>query len=838
LSSARTSPRLSLALAFLRWALVVVLLGAPALVPDALAEPPVAADGRVERVVVQGTRRIEEAVVLAAIGLRRGERLNPQKVRRDLKAVYETGFFEDVVVELSDGKEDGQVVVRFLVEEKPAIRDVAIEGNKKIDEDDIREVLDVRAFAVLNETKVAEAQREIRELYVEKGFYLSRIEVTYEEVSDDQVDVTFTITENRKVVVQRIDFAGNDHIPDPKIKRFMQIKEGGIVPWLTSTGNFRSDLLEVDQQTVSAVYLEEGYLDVAVAPARVYLSPDKRYIFISYDIEEGEQYSVGEVDAVGDFDEELGLTREAVMQIIAGRQVADIQEDQWRDAEDRSGRLIDIEGKGPRLIDGEIFKWSNVSSVRAAIEGFYQDQGYAFVNVVPLPDPNPETLKANVTFQIEKGERYRIGRINITGNNPTFDKIVRREVQINEGDIYRGSLIRASKARLQRLGFFEEVNVATPRGDGPEELDLNFQVTEQPTGSFSLGMGYSNLESFVLTANVQKNNFLGLGYVMSAAINWSRLRRQGNVSFFDPYFLDSRWSMKIDGYSISRQFILDEYQRGGSLAVGRYLDPRDDIQLQFTYTFEDVGLNNISSFQRRLLGGDLYRNGLTSSFGLGLDLDKRNNRIFPTQGFKASARTTLSGGFRVGDTQVLSLLGGDFNMLESNLNFRMYQPLVPSPANDLMVLRINSTVGDIRSTDGRVIPFIHRYRAGGINSVRGYNWFSLGPSIRAVASDDPTRADDKVIVGGSQTWINNFEIENPLVRAAGISGVVFFDAGNAFTGPFGEDPLNPLNLRFAYGAGLRWRSPIGPLRFELGFPVNPREGERKSVFDFSIGSFF
>lgn len=819
----------------LTWCRRGALLASLLIASGVQAAPPVAAEGTVERISVQGARRIEEAVVLAAIGLRRGEQLSPEKIRRDLKAVYETGFFEDVVVDLAQG-EDGKVIVRFVVDEKPAVRDVLLEGNKKISEDDIREVLDVQAFAVLNEQKVAEAQREIRELYVEKGYYLSSVEVRYDQVTDEQVDVTFSIVENRKVVVQRIDFAGNDHMPQSKIKRFMQTKEGGFVPWLTSTGNFRSDLLEVDQQTVQAVYLEEGYLDIQVAPARVYLSPDKRYIFISYDIEEGEQYSVGEVDAIGDFDEELGLTREAVMQIIAGRQVADIQEDQWRAAEDRSDRLVDIEAKGPRLEEGEVFKWSNVNAVRSAIESFYQDQGFAFVNVVPIPDPDPSTLKANVTFTIEKGEKYRIGRINITGNNPTFDKIVRREVQINEGEVYRGSLIRASRMRLERLGFFEEVNVATPRGDGPDELDLNLQVTEQPTGSFSLGMGYSNLESFVLTANVQKNNFLGLGYVMSAAINWSRLRKQGNVSFFDPYFLDSRWSMKLDGYSISRQFILDEYQRGGSLALGRYLDPRDDIQLQFTYTFEDVGLNNISSFQQRLLGGDLYRNGLTSSAGIGIDVDKRNNRIFPTQGFKASARTSLSGGFRVSEDKVLSVLGGDFNLLETNLNLRFYQPLVPN--TDKMVLRINSTMGDIRSTDGRVIPFIHRYRAGGINSVRGYNWFSLGPSIRALSSDDPTRADDKMIVGGTQTWVNNFEIENPLVRAAGISGVVFFDAGNAFGGPFGDDPINPFKLRLAYGAGVRWRSPIGPLRFELGFPVAPQPGERKSVFDFSIGSFF
>ena len=407
---------------------------------------------------------------------------------------------------------------------------------------------------------------------------------------------------------------------------------------------------------------------------------------------------------------------------------------------------------------------------------------------------------------------------------------------INEGEVYRGSLIKASRVRLERLGFFEEVNVSTPRGDGANVLDLNLQVSEQPTGSFSLGMGYSNLESFVLTASVSKNNFLGLGYTMSAAINWSALRRQGNLSLFDPHFLDSRWSALINLYSQQQSFQLDEYQRGATIGFGRYLDVRDDMQLRFDYTIKDVGLNNITPFQQHALGGDLYRNGLTSTVGLDLSVDKRNNRIFPTQGWYASVNTSLSGGFRLNENEVLSLLGGEFNFIETQANIRWYKPLVKD--TDKFVFRLNTTLGQVASTDGRVIPLIHRYRAGGINSVRGYNWFSLGPSIRAITSDDPVRADDKLIVGCTQTWINNLEIETPIIRAAGIKGVIFFDAGNAFGDPWGEGTANPFGLRSAYGAGVRWQSPIGPLRFEWGFPVQPQEGERKSVFDFSIGSFF
>lgn len=824
------------------------LLFAVASVGVSVAAELVPAEGVVDRVRVEGARRVEEAAVLAAVGLRRGEPLSPEKVRRDLKAVYRTGFFDDVAFEVVP-LEAGTVELIVRVREKPAIRELRIEGEKKVDEDDIREVIDLRAFAVLNESEIARNVRAIRDLYVEKGFYLVDIDIEREAIGEDQVDITLRIEENRKVLVQRVEFTGNDHIPASKVKRFLQIKEGGFVPWLTSSGTYDGAMLDTDRQIVAQVFLEEGYVDVQVDPPKVYLSPDKRFIYISYSVTEGEQYRLGELDAFGDFEESVGLTRDAVMQVVGGRRVADVQEEQWRKETDRKTRLR-IEGKGPSLETGDIYRQSTSYAVRAAIESLYKDQGYAFANIVPRTDTDADNRVVNVTFQIERGEKVRIGRVNITGNDPTFDKIVRREIQIMEGETYRGSLINASKARLERLGFFDEVNYTTPRGDGSDVLDLNWQMSEQPTGSFSLGAGYSNLESLVVTANVSKNNFLGLGYNMSLAINWSRLRRQFQISFLDPYFLDSRWLLNINGYSVSQNFFsqfnqantftsfggVNEYQRGGSFGVGRYLDSRDDLQLRMDYTVEDVGLTNIDAFRQRLFGGELYRNGLTSTLGLTLSLDKRNNRIFPTQGVFSSLSTALSGGFRTGDGQVLSLLGGDFNFVENRFNIRVYQPLLKD--NDRFVFRANTTLGQVLSTDGRIVPFIHRYRAGGINSVRGYNWFSLGPSIRAVTNDDPIRADDQLIVGGTQTWVNNFEIEGQIVRQAGISGVVFFDAGNAFGDPWGGGSLSIGGLRSAYGAGVRWRSPIGPLRFEWGFPIQPRENERKNVFDFSIGSFF
>jgi outer membrane protein insertion porin family len=802
----------------------------------AYAQAPAEAEGTVTRIVVQGNRRIEEATILASIGLRRGDELTQSRVRRDLKAIYATGFFDDVRIEAS--AEEGGVALVIIVDEKPAVRDVRIAGNKKIDEDDINEVIDIRSFAVLSQADVNENVERIRDLYVEKGYYLAEITPRVEAVGDDQVDLTFDIQENRKVVVQRVEITGNEKLSDAKVKRFLQTREGGALPWLTNRGTFRRENLDADQVIIRQVYNEEGYVDAQVSPPDVYLSPDKRFIYVSFAVEEGPQYTIGKIDAEGEFIDEQGLTKEAVMQITAGRTVYDIQDEQWRKATGKNPlRLFAGTQQGPKVETGEVFKLSEVYAVMSAIQDFYSDQGYAFVNVQPMPQTDPEKKVVDLTYLIETGEQVRIGNINITGNDPTFDKVVRREIQINEGDLYRGSLIKASRARLERLGYFEKVDISTPRGAGPNVLDMNVQVSEQPTGSFSLGLGFSSLEQFVFTANVSKNNFLGLGYVMSAAVNWSSLRRQGNVSFFDPYFLDTRWTFNFSAYSITREFQLNEYQRGGSLGFGRYLDPRDDIQLELEYTVEDVGLTSITAYQQRMLGGQLFENGLTSSLGMSLSVDKRNNRIFATKGVYANAKVELAGGFRLpGGDQLLSVLGGEFNFVESNFNVRFFQPVIPN--SDALVFRFNSTAGFIWSTDGRVIPWVHRYRAGGINSVRGYNWFSLGPSLRVPNTEDPIHADDDIIVGGTQTWINNVELEAPLVRQAGILGVVFFDAGNAFGDPWGQGGIDPRDLRFSFGAGVRWRSPIGPLRFEYGFPIQPEEGERTSVFDFSIGSFF
>jgi outer membrane protein insertion porin family len=834
--------------------------------PEGFDRPAVAAQadaevsGRVARIDVVGLRRVERDAILEAARLQIGDVLRTESVRTAVRAVWATGFVDDVTVRLA-GPPDARVVT-LEVREKPAVREVTLAGNKKVKSEDLNDKIDIEPFTVPSETRIRANVKALRDAYLEKGFYL--VEVTPERtpVGDDLVDLTFRVVENRKVLVREVDIVGNTGVPDRAFRGFMQTRAAGPIPWLSSGGTFVEQNLENDTYVIRSVLLEQGYVDANVGEPRAFLTPDKRFINVSIPVEEGPRYRVGALRVEGDFVPEEGLTRGAVEALLAGASVRDVEDAFARDqragvpiTEDWRPRLasglLAVRTGGAPVREGDWFKLSVLQAAMQRVSDLYGDRGYAFANATPVPATDPKRGVVDVAVDVQRGDRVRIGRIDITGNDPTWDKVIRREIPLNEGDVYRTADVRDSRARLERLGFFEKVAIDTPRGGAADVLDMKVDVTERPTGSFSIGAGYGSADSFLFTANIQKSNFLGLGYIMSLAGNFSARTKQGNLSFYDPYFLDTRWTFKIDGFTNTRTYIENEYQRGGSLQVGRYLDARNDMRLAVDYTLEDVGLLSLDEYKERVLGGALYRNGITSSLGLTFEVDKRNNRINATRGVRFSVSSELAGGWRVDEDRVLSVLGGDFNFWQTQANLRVYRPLVTKDEVDWLVFKVNSSMGHIQSTDGTIVPYIHRFRAGGILSVRGYDPFSLGPSIRGmgyrdtriprsqfVGTDDPAAADDRLVVGGTETWVNNFELESPILKSAGISVVAFFDAGNTFGDPWGEGMFDPTGLRFSAGAGVRWFSPIGPLRFEWGVPIGRFPDERTSVFDFTIGSAF
>ncbi len=800
--------------------LLCLMLWAGGRVPFAMAaegqEPPPWEGATLTTIDVQGNDKVEDAAVLQALGLSPGSRLFRSALQQAVRNVWNLRHFRDVQVD-AVWTADGQVSLTFLVAEKSSIREVALKGNNKLSTTDLGEALDVKPFAIYDESKVRSTRKKIEDLYLDKGFYLARVDYEVKEDGNNEVTVTFNIDEGRKVLIKEIRFVGNDHVPASLIKRYFQTGEAGLLPGAGAKGTYKEDQLQADVDLVQYVYAEQGYLNAKAQKPLVALTPDRRWVTVTIHVTEGPRYRVGELKVTGD----LGThTEEELKKKILHK-------------------------------SGTWFRLSQMQSTTELLTQVFSNEGYAFCTVAPQPVPHPETGIVDIVFDVDRGEKVYLDEIRISGNDTTWDKVIRREIHLDEGSLFRGKEVDEARRRLERLGYFEKVEITTPRGGAENTLDMEVRVTEKPTGTFSVGAGFSNAQSFIFTANISKNNFLGLGLLMSLAANISlgqNLKENGffngdnrsqqyRFDLYDPYFLDTRTTARFSVFNVVQDYGLAEYNRGFTLAVGKYLDRNDDVRIGLDYTFEDLGLSSLREYQQRYQGGDFYRSGRTSSLTGNFVIDKRNNRISPTKGLYFSTSLEFAGGFRLNDDEVLNLLGGDFRYLKFQGNFRSYVPLV----KDLVVLRWNLSGGFITSLDGTQIPYSLRYRAGGINSLRGFSPYSVGPDTSWLVNDDPVHSAQRIVLGGLGSLISNLEIEYPLIPPAGVKGVVFFDAGGAFGG-VDEDgepiPFRIEDMRTSVGFGVRWNSPMGPLRFEWGFPLNRRPYEKPLIFEFTIGSFF
>ena len=792
---------------------IALLLAALALPSPALAqwrEPPPepnagpVAGARVREIRVEGNRKAEADAIRARIKSRVGEPIDPGRVAQDIQDIYDLDLFRDVVVTAEPVS--GGVALVYRVVEKPSIWSITFEGNDKVTNKDLEGVIDVKPFQILDKAAIARSVERIKALYAEKGYYLAEVDTRLREIRGNRIILTFRIEENRKVQVRRIHFIGNEFAEDEDLREVMQTKEGNFFSWLTQAGTYRADVFAGDVELLSSYYLDHGFIHVQVEPPNVQLSRDKRSIIITIKINEGEQYRISDVSLKGDLPGD-GLT--------------------WPPPDEAEKKTVDrIETQRRELLGslvvkpGEVFSRSKIGQDIVRLTERYSNDGYAFANIYPLTEVDEEKKTIAITFDVQKGQKVYIERINIRGNTITRDKVVRRELLLAEGDLFSGEALKRSRENLIRLGYFEDVAFTTPRGSADDLLVLNIEVKEKPTGIFSVGAGFSSAENFVFTAQVQKDNFLGYGYSMAASADVSGLRQRFALHFLDPFFLDTEWIAGIQLYN--QQYIYRSFtriDRGGEATFGHYLDRRREARLSASYKLEDTNIGDVNDALRPIFGTP----GLTSAVTLTASWDRRDNRLFPTKGFFTSASSEYAGG----------PLGGDLDYIRFTANARGYYPVGWEFFRP--VLRANSTIGQIYSTDGDPVPVFERFFAGGINSVRGYVLNTLGPSVRVLGSGDPQAPDQRLPVGGNQLALVNFEIEFPIIQPAQIRGVVFYDAGNAFTA---EERITWAGLRKSYGFGIRWFSPIGPLRFEWGFPIDRREGEQPRQFEFTIGSFF
>jgi outer membrane protein insertion porin family len=774
--------------------------------------PAVAQEGRtVDEIVVEGQRRVEPEAILRNVRQRVGEPLSYDQISRDIRAIYTLGFFEDIKVDAAE--KDGKLVVAFVVTEKPSIARIRFEGNDELDTDEIKEVVNLRPFSVLDTSMLKSNEEKIVELYAEKGYFLTDVtsRVVPREDNKGEVEVIFEVDEHAKVQVRTITFLGNNSIKDPELAGIMETREGGLFSFLTESGTFKEQSFGMDMERLTAYYYDKGFINVKVSQPQLRLSRDKRYLFITVPISEGPQHTVKSVEVTGDF-----IVKKETLEALVQFQPEDI------------------------------FSYSTLRSDITRIKDLYQDEGYANVNVNPIPQIDPNTHEVSLKYDIQKGRKVYFGRIEVVGNTKTRDKVVRRELLLSEGDLFSSTKIKRSKARVQRLGFFETVDITTHQSKERDTIDVRISVAERPTGTFQVGAGFSSVENFIAMAQISQNNLFGRGQSLSLQATLSSIRTLFNIRFSEPYLLDSKWQFSFDIFDF--EFIFNDFTRGstgGNITLGYplpdafvedFLHLWGDMSLSTSYKLEsvDVELGGRSGSSNRQVSG-LFEGGLTSSMRFSLFWDSRDNRLFPTKGFLQQASV------EVADDTILS----ENEFARYTLDSRWYFPIVWD-----FVLKFNGEVGLVQSTNpSKEVPIFERFFLGGPNSVRGFERSSLGPARLVGANpSDPGSLLTDFNIGGKKKLVLNTEIEFPIFTAVGIKGVFFFDMGNAFDD--GEsfsfvpdifaDTDNLFNdaLRTSVGFGFRWFSPIGPLRFEWGFPLRRLAGEDPLVFEFSIGNAF
>ncbi len=790
------------------------------------------ADGQpILRLDISGNRRVAKDDIVSYMREKPGNGFKPDNLASDVRALWDSGFFDDVEVDMT--REDRGVVLRFLVRERPNIKGIEFEGNGEIENDKLQEAIEVKANTILSVQAVRRSVQKIKDAYAEKGFFLADVESSVEPQRDNEVNVKFKVTEHTPVTVRRMTFIGNYGVPDDELRAVMQTGQGSVFSF-GSGGPYRQDVFERDVLLINALYYDKGYMNVQVGTPRVMLTPDREGIELTLVVREGPRFKIRQLkvyerDIDGKEIEPLGGRRE-LRQLVHAK-------------------------------SGDFFNRAELVKDLQAVRTLYRDAGYANMEADPETELDPVKREVDIVIPIRRGPLVHVERIEVKGNTKTRDKVLRREMELEEGQLFSETKLEESKRRIVALGYFERVDVSTEQGSSPETIHINFEVTERPTGTFQVGAGFSSIENFIATAQIQQANLFGNGQSLALQAQLSSLRQLVSIRFFEPYFLDSDWSASVELYD--NLLVYQDFSRqtlGGALTFGYALvQPwlrlgvtatvqHDSIDTQQANTVFGSTSGFASAFQRLPLA-NLFSAGRTISLRPTLTYDTRNNRLFPSAGIYVQASTELASG----------VLGSELEFLRHELVGRFYYPLFgqSDQQSSGVVLKMNNKIGLITSPRSEGVPIFARYTLGGILDVRGYRLRTLGPRLPLNAGLDvnsPPVPNGAGIYGNLQ-YYSNLELEFPIIDKVGIRGVTFFDAGNTFnleqqfckTTPAPQfsplvspcfEPSSLANLRLSTGFGIRWFSPLGPLRFEWGFPLNKLSYEESSVFEFTIGNFF
>jgi outer membrane protein insertion porin family len=722
---------------------------------------------RIAKIEAKGNRRVDKDAILAAIQTREGDLTSPAKLRDDLKAVYNLGFFNDVKIDVSDTPQ-GRVLT-FLVDEKPAIQDIIIQGNRKLKSDKIKEALDIKLYSVTSDAAIREKIDKVRGLYKEKGYYEVTVNYRLDPISKTDVNLVVDINEGGKIYVRKIGFEGNHSFKDKVLKDVMETKEKSLISFITGSGILKKDYLERDVEKVSGFYFNHGYIKAKVSEPKVDIRGNG--IYITVPIEEGPQFKVGKIDFQGDLLESADILK---------------------------GKLD--------IAKEKIYSRELVQKDMTTLSDLYADKGYANADISPLLKENDQDLTVDLTFDIRQGEKVSFERIEIVGNIKTRDKVVRRELRVYEQELFNATNIKRSTQNLRRLEFFEDVNFATSPGSSPDKINLKINVKERPTGSFGLGAGYSTQDKVVGMLEVSQSNLFGRGQQLKAQAMLGAISRRYRLSFTEPYLFDRPLSFGFDTYNWLREY--DEYTRksiGGDIRLSHPL--RWEYQrVYFSYRYEYVKLDNLiwDPSPSLALAATLHT---TSAVAVTWRRDSRDAVFTPSRGSDHSISIEQAG------------LGGQVAYTRFIAESGWYFPLKWGTVGVL-----HGRIGYMLHNSWGQLPVYEKFYLGGIDTIRGFKYADISPR-------DPNTWER---LGGEKFVQINTEYRFPLFKKLGLTGLVFFDAGNVY--PNNENYFN--YLRTSIGAGVRWYSPMGPLRVEWGYNLKKKPWEKQSNWEFSVGGTF
>jgi outer membrane protein insertion porin family len=858
---------------------------------------------------VEGNLRTERDAILQNIRVQPGQRFDQRAIREDVRRLHSMGLFKDIRVAKLNGPNGGIVLV-FVVTEKPTIHEVLVEGNDEVSTDDVKGAIDLKPLQIVDSLRLNETVKKVQKLYTDKGYYLAEVKGELRAPKDkkgevktagegrlvrgEEMDVVVVVVENAKVVIERISFMGNNAVPDDDIRQFLQTRENHPLGRITDWGTYKEEDFQIDLLRVEALYQDRGYLNVKVGQPRVRLTSDRKHLHVTIPIEEGDQYHLRTVKVDGDLldPDSIEPYGEWVDRLYTrGRRAI------RQDRRPLEKKLLDFADIRP----GDVFSRSQVAKDIQSLSDLYKDAGYCYVQVAPDTTVDGVGRTVDLSLAVQKGPLCTIERIEIVGNEKTRDRVIRREMRVYEGELYSQSGLRESEARLGGMGFFEKVDITQRQGSAPDMVEVIVEVKEKSTGTFQLGAGFSSAENFLLQGQIAQNNFLGRGQTLSASASLSSLRRFFDFNLVEPYLYvpgygDTRFTGSISLFNTLRvQPGFSRTGTGGDISVGypiyRYL--RIFVGLMGERTEIDAG-----SFSVTLAGLKERRPRWNMGVRGTLAYDTRNDRLFPSKGFfhtltmEGVSRYPVAWTFPVAEGVVanqveryrlpeqVSILrrAGDVNdFVRMGLALRGYYPIGygftvrgqfrAGYLANTCPSRITGAVGAPRAygSDTCTPLYTENYYAGGFGSVRGYSPRSIGP-VQRVAGLSPDGELTEFVVGGNKEILFNLELEIPIVEKLGIRAVVFMDAGNVYAAnenffyvltdrdpalrgtPW--DPRDRLRywggMYWSVGAGFRWQSPIGPLRFEWGVPLTRRprgtvgyaRGDDPVLFEFNIGQSF